>query len=214
MPRASSREMQHPSRNATPQQRSSSPPPPPHLPPPPIPTPPLSPPADNAYGTWAASGEIDILECRGQAGLADVVEGTLHYGGQWPANTWTGSGRVRPFPGLDYSATFHDFALEWTSNLTTGRPLLMRWLVDGTEFYRRRLDVSLKTHDASPYTQDGQPWDKRFHLILNLAVGGGFFPAGEFGEFGPSQWDAAAAGWQKPRLEIDHLKVWAWPPPG
>ncbi|EFN52976.1 hypothetical protein CHLNCDRAFT_137383 [Chlorella variabilis] len=171
-------------------------------------------PTDNAYGTWAASGEIDILECRGQAGLADVVEGTLHYGGQWPANTWTGSGRVRPFPGLDYSATFHDFALEWTSNLTTGRPLLMRWLVDGTEFYRRRLDVSLKTHDASPYTQDGQPWDKRFHLILNLAVGGGFFPAGEFGEFGPSQWDAAAAGWQKPRLEIDHLKVWAWPPPG
>lgn len=45
-------------------------------------------------------------------------------------------------------------------------------------------------------------------------MGGGFFPATEFGGFGtPAQWDAAAAGWARPRLEIAHIKVWAWPYP-
>lgn len=67
---------------------------------------------------------------------------------------------------------------------------------------------------VSPYTAPGQPWDRRFHLLINLAVGGGFFPASEFGGFTTQQdWDAAAATWTRPRLEIAHVKVWAWPPP-
>ena len=47
-------------------------------------------PTDNAYGTWAASGEIDIMEARGQR--PSLVEGTLHYGAQWPNNVYSGSG--------------------------------------------------------------------------------------------------------------------------
>lgn len=59
----------------------------------------------------------------------------------------------------------------------------------------------------------GQPWDRRFHLILNLAVGGSFFPTQYFGDFTTvSAWNAAAAGWTRPRMEIEHFKVWAWPP--
>lgn len=66
---------------------------------------------------------------------------------------------------------------------------------------------------ASPYTEPGQPWDRRFHLILNVAVGGNFFPPGEFGGFTTdAEWDAAAATWTRPRMEVEHVKVWAWPP--
>ncbi len=49
----------------------------------------------------------------------------------------------------------------------------------------------------------------------SVAVGGGFFPASEFGGFTtPAQWDAAVTTWASPRMEVDHVKVWAWPPPG
>jgi beta-glucanase (GH16 family) len=118
------------------------------------------------YGNWAASGEIDIMEACGQASLGDTVEGTLHYGAAWPNNVNQGSGRKR-FLGMDFSAGMHDFAVEWTSDVVTGRPKLMRWLVDGNVFYQRDLSGSFRTSDASPYTAAGQPWDERFHLLLN-----------------------------------------------
>lgn len=62
----------------------------------------------------------------------------------------------------------------------------------------------------SPYTQNGQPWDQRFHLILNLAVGGGpgYWPPAEFGPFDtPALYDGAAAAWTRPRMEVEHVKV-------
>ena len=44
-------------------------------------------PASDTYGGWAASGEIDIMEARGQQ--PDRVNGAIHYGGSWPNNTWS-----------------------------------------------------------------------------------------------------------------------------
>mmetsp|Transcript_5814 Transcript_5814/g.735 ORF Transcript_5814/g.735 Transcript_5814/m.735 type:complete len:93 (-) Transcript_5814:335-613(-) len=43
----------------------------------------LPPDARSKYGTWAACGEIDIMEtlCSNNQGY-----GTLHYGGEWPHN--------------------------------------------------------------------------------------------------------------------------------
>ena len=41
-------------------------------------------PQDDKYGTWASSGEIDILEARGQE--PNKVLGTLHFGSRWPVN--------------------------------------------------------------------------------------------------------------------------------
>jgi hypothetical protein len=78
-------------------------------------------PAFNTYGTWPASGEIDLVESRGNRHM--VMDGvnigtheagsTLHYG---------------PYPGLNgfeyahwhrrnysgYDTSFHRFQLEWT----------------------------------------------------------------------------------------------------
>jgi beta-glucanase (GH16 family) len=46
-------------------------------------------PAKDEYGGWAASGEIDVMEARGQE--PGKVLGTLHYGAPWPGNKHTGS---------------------------------------------------------------------------------------------------------------------------
>jgi hypothetical protein len=42
---------------------------------------------DEKYGTWAASGEIDIMEFKGQEPAR--MHGTLHHGGKWPDNQHT-----------------------------------------------------------------------------------------------------------------------------
>jgi hypothetical protein len=78
---------------------------------------------------------------------------------------------------VDLSAALHDYALEWTADPATGRPKAMKWMVDGVTFHEANLDVSWVTSAASPYTEKGQPWDQRFHLILN--GGGALFFGGE-----------------------------------
>ena len=111
-------------------------------------------PSDSVYGTWAASGEIDIVEHIGDQPYR--ILGTLHYGGAWPRNV---------FSTTDYvlaSGTFHDdfhvFALEWDLGE-------IRWYVDGMLFATR-------THWYSTGGPFPAPFDVDFHLLLNLAVGG------------------------------------------
>lgn len=114
-------------------------------------------PTDSVYGGWAASGEIDIMESINQA---DAVHGTLHFGGGWPNNRYTG-GSYSP-AGVDFSQDFHVYTIVW-------EPDVMRWYVDGILY-------STKTNsqwwcDAAPGNPRA-PFDQRFHFILNVAVGG------------------------------------------
>lgn len=107
-------------------------------------------PTDNVYGGWPQSGEIDIMEFVGFE--PDVTHGTIHYGDPWPNNS--NSGGSTAVPGA--SASFHTYAIEWEQNE-------IRWYVDGVHFLTRT------PADVIPH-----PWrfDQRFHIILNLAIGG------------------------------------------
>ncbi|MEZ5065986.1 MAG: family 16 glycosylhydrolase [bacterium] len=111
-------------------------------------------PTDETYGGWAASGEIDIMEYLGHQ--PSRTFGTLHYGGPFPANTFTSNAYV--LPSGNFHDTFHDFALEWDE-------CGMRWYVDGFLYATQTQWYST----GGPYPA---PFDQRFHLLLNLAVGG------------------------------------------
>lgn len=111
-------------------------------------------PTDEAYGTWAASGEIDILEYLGHQ--SNRIFGTLHYGGTYPANQMSSNSYT--LPAGTFNSGFHDFALEW-------EPCAMRWYVDG-------LLYATQTNWNSTGAPYPAPFDQRFHLLLNLAVGG------------------------------------------
>jgi autotransporter-associated beta strand protein len=116
-------------------------------------------PANDAYGGWAASGEIDIMEAKGQQ--PDRVAGTIHYGGSWPDNTQSSATRI--FPSGQTIASFHTYAVEWD---TTSSPAL-RWYVDDVLYASR----------SSWWTSGGAypaPFDQPFYLLLNLAVGGNY----------------------------------------
>jgi len=129
-------------------------------------------PQDEVYGSWAASGEIDILETRGHE--PDRVTGALHYGSRWPANTFTSAFYILPEGGrID---AFHLYALEW-------EPGVIRWFVDGHLYADRSFwwSCSKEAGDkgvAPKQDADLNPWpapfDRPFYLIMNLAVGGQF----------------------------------------
>ncbi len=109
-------------------------------------------PTDSYYGTWPKSGEIDISELIGSKPANSF--GTLHYGTSSTdhqyksANFFLNSGT--------FADAFHTFAIEWQAGI-------IRWFVDDN------LYQTLTAADISPYAWR---FDKRFYIILNLAVGG------------------------------------------
>lgn len=111
-------------------------------------------PSEEAYGGWAASGEIDILEYLGND--TDRAFGTLHYGGSFPDNVYTSNSYV--LPSGDFYDSFHIFALEWDE-------CEMRWYIDGAHYQTQRNWWS----SGGSYPA---PFDQPFYLLLNLAVGG------------------------------------------
>lgn len=114
-----------------------------------------------SYGGWAASGEIDVMEMHNS--MQEVI-GSLHFGGPWPSNTYL-SGQTALPP--DEAGRFHMHAVEWDRQT-------MRWFLDGRQYF--------EAHSAKGTCQGGwwsggegagadSPFDRPFHLLLNLALG-------------------------------------------
>ncbi len=130
-------------------------------------------PQEEKYGGWAASGEIDVIEARGQE--PDKVLGTLHYGSGWPANTHEGKDFVFPQGGT--IEDFHVYTLEW-------EPGEMRWYVDAQLYQTQSFWWSSSGRDGrgngvNPRREsDLNPWpapfDQPFYIVMNVAVGGRF----------------------------------------
>jgi beta-glucanase (GH16 family) len=148
-------------------------------------------PTDYSYGGWAASGEIDMMEARGDNPW--VATGTLHHGAPWPNNIWTTTGDHGV--GVDLSLDYHIYALEWTQDY-------MKWYIDNTLTQSYSLNRWWNSSQQGVYSAMGQPWDRRFHFILNLAVGGNFF-----GGAAPVT-DAQSAAWARPQMRVDYVRVW------
>ncbi len=113
-------------------------------------------PRDSVYGTWANSGEIDIMEARGR--LPWEVSSALHFGGQWPDNRYTS--KTYTFTDGKTIADEHLYAVEWDETE-------MRFYVNDV-LYHTITEWSSTGHDYPA------PFDQPFYIIMNLAVGGGF----------------------------------------
>lgn len=129
-------------------------------------------PQDEKYGRWAASGEIDVMEAKGQE--PQRVHGTLHYGGSWPANVHTGN--EFNFSGNNSIEDFNVYAVEWD-------PGEIRWYVNGacysTQSFWWGSSEASKGKGVTPAREaDLLPWpapfDQPFYIVMNLAVGGQF----------------------------------------
>lgn len=108
-------------------------------------------PTDWAYGDWPSSGEIDIMEFVGY--LPDSLYATVHTEAY---NHSIGTQKTRPvfLPGT--SEQFHVYAVEWLENS-------MVFKIDDRTVFQ------FKQEKDDPTVW---PFDQRFHLLLNVAVGG------------------------------------------
>lgn len=104
-----------------------------------------------AYGNWPASGEIDIME---QVGFDPF---NIHFSAHTKAFNWVLNTQKTSIVNIpSATSAFHKYRLDWT-------PYALRGYYD---------DVLIFT-----FVNDGNgfqdwPFDKPFHLLLNLAIGG------------------------------------------
>jgi len=150
-------------------------------------------PRDSVYGGWAASGEIDIMEARGQ--LTRKIESTLHHGSGWPNNVYTGSGPIEF--GADLAEDFHVYTLTWERDQ-------MQFALDGRVYHTVNLNRNwYGGRGNNPYNANRQPFDQPFFFIINLAIGGGFFG----GQANALNQDMARR-WASPSLVVDYVRVY------
>ena len=129
-------------------------------------------PTDWEYGGWPSSGEIDIMEAVNLplgyfAGWGHFVHGTLHYGLPWPQ--WENHGQSH-YTVVNPANDFHEYAFEWEADE-------IRWYFDGVHWQTQRSEgwynyIWSGQEDGFVVATDRAPFDKRFHLIMNVAVGG------------------------------------------
>ena len=156
-------------------------------------------PVNATYGPWPLSGEIDIMESRGnnhtyKQGGTNIASSALHWGPDPANDAWWRTNVKRSALHTTYAATEHTFGLEWSqkylftyinSNLLQvlytnfNEPLWKRGQFPVADSNGTRLvDAWSQTgHDQTPF-------DQEFYLILNVAVGGtnGWFEDGASGK--------------------------------
>lgn len=112
-------------------------------------------PTDWEYGNWPRSGEIDIMEHVGYD--QDVIHGTIHTEA-YNHQKNTQKGNTVTVEGV--SDEFNTYTMEWL-------PDRIRWFINDT-LYHEFNPTNFKTNPGIAEW----PFDKRFHLLMNIAVGG------------------------------------------
>ncbi len=128
------------------------------------------------YGGWPHSGEIDIMENVGY--WPDSLLSTIHTGA---FNGMINTQKTEGVNRNDLSKAFHVYAMEWTADSIS-------FFIDDKKYH-----VFPNNHSGS----EAWPFDKEFHLLLNIAVGGNW--GGKFGV------DDAVF---PQKMEIDYVRVY------
>lgn len=134
-------------------------------------------PTNNIHGGWPNSGEIDIMENVGYE--PGVIHTSLH---SRDNNFMNGKMRTASMTIPNVEDDFHNYILEWTETTI-----------------KVYVDKTLIGNWTKPTNADWGtwPWDDKYHLILNLAVGGSW----------GGQQGVDANIWPQ-KMEVDYVRVY------
>lgn len=133
-------------------------------------------PTDWEYGNWPSSGEIDIMEHVGYD--PGVIHGTAHTEAYYHS---IGTQKGASVTIADAQSAFHVYAIEWNAEK-------IDWYVDDQLYF---------TFSNEHKTYKEWPFDKRFHLLLNIAMGG---------NWGGAQ--GVDANLTEATMEVDYVRVY------
>jgi beta-glucanase (GH16 family) len=156
-------------------------------------------PATSVYGMWPQSGEIDIVESRGNnwtyaQGGNNIVSSALHWGPNPVNDAWWRTNVKRNALHTTFAAAFHTFGMEWSEKyiftyIDTRLLQVLYTTFDQPLWQRGNFPLSDQngTRLVDPWSQTGRastPFDQDFYLILDVAVGGtnGWFEDGKSGK--------------------------------
>jgi beta-glucanase (GH16 family) len=108
-------------------------------------------PTDWKYGGWPHSGEIDIMENVGY--MPDSVFGSIHTGKYHHS---IGTQKTKGVYLTDLKTAYHVYSINWTTNI-------VEFFIDGKKYF----EFKKEKPDSEVW-----PFDEKFHLLLNVAVGG------------------------------------------
>lgn len=193
-------------------------------------------PVEDTYGPWPASGEIDIVESRGNnhtfpQGGNNIMSSALHWGPDPSSDAWWRTNVKRSALHSTYSDKYHTFGLEWSQKYlftyVDSRLLQVLYTNFDKPMWQRGNFPTVSANGTriqdvwSQTGRDNTPFDQRFYLILNVAVGGtnGWFEDGKGGkpwldgsanakkDFWNAQ-DQWFPTWTKPELEVKKVDMW------
>ena len=185
------------------------------------------------YGKWPSSGEISIMESRGNGpsylpGGYDTFTSALRGGIDTNYNFYQQTNAVKK--GVDLTADFHVYGLVWNetyigtyfdneSNVVLSVPI-------NESFWSKTGLTSPPWDNLWTGRGNNAPFDQEFYLILNVACGGvnGYFPDGHGKPWTNSAGNAVNAfydaksdwyptwnnGTEDSTLQIDSVRVWTY----
>lgn len=164
---------------------------------------------------WPDNGEIDIVEHVGyeedplfhavRGSAPENIHGTLHTSARNHLTTTGISGRTLV---PEVTETFNTYAINWLEDR-------IEFEVNGYIYHTviKESLIPVRTPPPPEEIYKVWPFDQRFHLILNIALGGGWgghFNSGFYPEtspYGPSGIDHGDA-WPQ-RMEVEYIRVYA-----
>lgn len=137
-------------------------------------------PTDWEYGEWPDSGEIDICEHVGYD--MNRIVGSVHTKSYNHTKNTQKSGTI-VIENVD--TEFHEYAVEWL-------PDKIKFFIDDKQYF----EFNPSKYKTAPDFKEW-PYDKRFHLLLNIAVGGSWGGANGVDE---DIWPQS--------MEVDYVRVY------
>ncbi|XP_076449106.1 beta-1,3-glucan-binding protein-like [Babylonia areolata] len=142
-------------------------------------------PEERHYGNWPKSGEIDIMESRGnlhyhdhrthQSKGRDYTHAAIHYGSRWDKPHRRFHAGEFWINGTTFTDGFHHFWMDWTADyirLGVDGHTVMAWDTPSGGYWQ---EGQLQGDNIWASGGKDAPFDRPFYLILNVSVGGGWF---------------------------------------